>query len=130
MRGAASGERTLLPVIDARRTQAFAAPHEGDGSPLGEPAVLDPGDLGDMAGSLVPRPLAAGDGALRFRAELEAAGAEVPPDGDEVHSVRARHVCTLGERARGVEPEAVEPVYLREPDAKRWLERDERTEKR
>jgi tRNA threonylcarbamoyladenosine biosynthesis protein TsaB len=120
--------RALLPVIDARRRQAFSAPHAADGSPLAAPQVLEPGALAELAESLAASPLAAGDGALRFRAELETVGAEVPPEGDEVHSVRARHLCRLGELAEVVAPEAVEPVYLREPDAKRWLERDERTE--
>ena len=57
--------------------------------------------------------------------ELEAAGATVAPPGDPVHRIAARHICALGEsggrRPRG----AIEPIYLREPDAKRWLERDE-----
>ena len=128
MADAAGGARPLLPVIDARRGQAFAAPHADDGTPLAEPVVLEPEGLADLARSLAEPPLAAGDGALRFRAELEAVGAEVPPDGDEVHSVRARYVCNLGERADATAPEAVEPVYLREPDAKRWLERHDRSD--
>jgi tRNA threonylcarbamoyladenosine biosynthesis protein TsaB len=120
--------RPLLPVLDARRTQAFAAPHDADGTPSGEPQVLDPEGLTELVRSLPAPPLAAGDGALRFRQELEAAGAEVPPAGDPAHSVHARNVCALGDRAGAVAPEAVEPVYLREPDAKRWLERDERSD--
>jgi len=60
-----------------------------------------------------------GDGALRYRSELEAAGASVPPDGDERHRVRARHHVGL---ARDFGPaELVEPLYLRVPDADRTL---------
>jgi hypothetical protein len=46
---------------------------------------------------------------------LEAAGAEIPADGDERHLPRARYHAQL---ARDFGPaEAVEPLYLRIPDA-------------
>jgi tRNA threonylcarbamoyladenosine biosynthesis protein TsaB len=126
--GRGSTPRPPLPVLDARRGQAFTRLHDGSGAPVGEALVAAPERLSDLAGSVDPAPLAAGDGALRFRAELESAGAEVPGDGDPVHSVQARHICALGERANPAPAEGIEPQYLREPDAKRWLKRDERTE--
>jgi tRNA threonylcarbamoyladenosine biosynthesis protein TsaB len=56
-----------------------------------------------------------GDGALRYRAVLESAGAEIPPDDDERHLPRARFHAAL---ARSFGPaDAVEPLYLRVPDA-------------
>ena len=56
-----------------------------------------------------------GDGALRYRETLEAAGAVVPPDDDERHLPRARFHAQL---ARDFGPaELVEPLYVRVPDA-------------
>ena len=58
-----------------------------------------------------------GDGSIRFRSVLEAAGVHVAPDGSEQHVVRALHVCRLVPRAAGAPPAAVFPNYLRQPDA-------------
>ena len=58
-----------------------------------------------------------GDGSVRFRHVLEAAGAEVAPDGSPTHVVRALHVCRLAANVAPTAPEAVFPNYLREPDA-------------
>jgi tRNA threonylcarbamoyladenosine biosynthesis protein TsaB len=121
--------RALLPVLDARRGQAFAAAYpEGERS-YGEPdiKVLTPDELGVLASGL--KPLAAGDGALRFRAELEAVGATVVPEGNAVHRVAARNICALAEEVAPEPAERIEPIYLREPDAKRWLARDDRTDR-
>jgi tRNA threonylcarbamoyladenosine biosynthesis protein TsaB len=86
--------------------------------------VAPPDELAERIGSLASTPLAAGDGALRFAAELEAAGASVAPPQDSIHRIAARHVCAVGEAAIEGTPEQVQPLYLRPPDAKRWLERD------
>jgi tRNA threonylcarbamoyladenosine biosynthesis protein TsaB len=58
-----------------------------------------------------------GDGAVRFRGPLEAAGALVPPDQDGVHRLRAEHVCRLGAAGKPTDRDALLPDYLREPDA-------------
>ena len=116
--------RPRLPVLDARRGQAFAAINGADGDEARAPFLAEPGELAAAAASLEPPPLAAGEGSVRFRAELEAAGAVVPPDGDPVHRVAARHICALGAGAEQSAPERIEPIYLRAPDAKIWLERD------
>ena len=59
--------------------------------------------------------LCVGDGAVRYRSILEERGAEVPPDDDERHLPRARFHAEL---ARDFGPaEAIEPLYLRVPDA-------------
>ena len=106
-----------LPLIDARRGEVFGALYER-GEPLWPPFAAPPGELlarlreGDF------RPLAAGDGSIRFRGMLEEAGIPVEPDGSEAHVVRALHVCRLGAGAPDEPPEAVLPEYLREPDAK------------
>ena len=118
-----AGERPALAAIDARRQEAFVSLSEG-GRELWPPLLIDAPELGRRLAELDGAPLAAGDGALRFRHELETAGAEVPPDADPVHRLAARHVCWLGERLEPARIDDVRPVYLREPDAERWRERD------
>jgi tRNA threonylcarbamoyladenosine biosynthesis protein TsaB len=120
----AAEDHILLPVIDARRSEFFAALYERDGTEIWAPFVAPPDRLDQRLAELDSTPLAAGDGALRFAAELKAAGATVAPPQDEVHRVAARHVCALGEVATAASPNRIEPLYLRPPDAKRWLERD------
>lgn len=100
----AAGAPGATPVIDARRREVFVL--------QGEPRVLAPGEL-----ELEPGTVCVGSGAVRYREVLEAAGAEVPPDGDERHLPRARFHAAL---ARDFGPaEAVEPLYLRVPDVDR-----------
>jgi tRNA A37 threonylcarbamoyladenosine modification protein TsaB len=87
-------------VIDAGRREVFT---------LG-PRVVSPKEL-----ALEPGALCVGDGALRYRSVLEERGAEIPPDDDERHLPRARFHAEL---ARDFGPaEAIEPLYLRVPDA-------------
>ena len=95
----AAGSPGALPVIDARRREVFVPGR-----------VLAPGELEVEAGTLC-----VGSGAVRYRDVLEAAGAEIPPDGDERHLPRARFHARL---AGGFGPaEEVEPLYVRLPDA-------------
>jgi tRNA threonylcarbamoyladenosine biosynthesis protein TsaB len=104
----AEGAPGALPVIDARRREVFTLT---DG-----PRCLRPEQL-----ELEPGTVCVGDGAVRYRALLEAAGAEVPPDGSELHVPRAELHARL---ARDFGPaEAIEPIYLRVPDAERALAR-------
>ena len=114
-----------LPVIDARRSEAFAALFGDDGAELWAAFVTQPAELAARVEELEETPLAAGDGALRFGAELEAAGATVAPPDDPIHRIAARHICAVGEAAAAeATPDQIQPLYLRPPDAKRWLERD------
>jgi tRNA threonylcarbamoyladenosine biosynthesis protein TsaB len=121
-RGAGTG--SVLPVLDARRGEAFAALYDPDGVELWAPFVAGPEELARRVAELDSASLAAGDGALRFAAELKAAGATVSPAEDPVHRIAAQDVCALGEAAAETPPDQIEPLYLRPPDAKRWLERD------
>ncbi len=66
---------------------------------------------------LEPGTVCVGDGARRYRSLVEEKGAEVPPDGDERHLPRARFHAALAEEFKPVE--ALEPLYLRAPDADR-----------
>jgi tRNA threonylcarbamoyladenosine biosynthesis protein TsaB len=118
----AAGSVPVLAALDARRGEAFAAAWAAAGpDALGEalfvPAALAPADLAGRVRTLSPGPLAVGDGALRFRAQLEGAGATVPLDGEAVHRIRAVNVCRLGATGRLTDRDALLPDYLREPDA-------------
>jgi tRNA threonylcarbamoyladenosine biosynthesis protein TsaB len=115
--------RLALPVIDARRGEAFAALY-ADGTEIWEPFVTPPDELAERLRQLDGAVLAAGDGALRFAAELEATGATVAPPEDPIHHLAARDVCAAGEAASEAPPDQIQPLYLRPPDAKKWLERD------
>ena len=100
----AAGAEGGFPVIDARRGEVFVA----------GPLALHP-----EAVELEPGTTCVGDGARRYRQVLEAAGAQVPPDESELHLPRARFHALL---ARDYGPaEAVEPIYVRAPDADRTL---------
>jgi tRNA threonylcarbamoyladenosine biosynthesis protein TsaB len=104
--------RPVLAVIDARRGEAFAA---GDGL---APAVLTPEALGAAVRERAQKGvIAVGDGALKFRELLEAAGAHVPDDGAAVHRVSAREHCRLAVLRAPAADGRVEPEYLRRPDA-------------
>ena len=88
------------PVLDAKRGEVFTV----------GPRACRPDEL-EVAGQTL-----VGDGAVRYRAVFEAAGATVPPDDDESHVPAPR---LLIERAGAFGPAAlVEPLYVREPDAK------------
>lgn len=120
------GERPRLPAIDARRGELFAALYEPGGQTIWEPFVAAPEAVAERAAALALHPLAAGDGSLRFREQLEAAGVEVLPAADPAHLVAARHICALATEAERVRPEQVKPSYLRRPDAEIWRERRQR----
>jgi tRNA threonylcarbamoyladenosine biosynthesis protein TsaB len=105
LRVLAAGAPGAVPVIDAKRREIFT---EVDG----EPAVLAPLNL-----RLDPGTLCVGDGAVRYRDQLTSRGAEIPPDDDERHVPRARFHALL---ARDFGPaDAVQPLYLRVPDAEK-----------
>ena len=100
----AAGAPGALPVIDARRREVFTLVD-------GRPTVLAPSELRPPTGMTC-----VGDGAVRYRALLEAAGAVVPPDDADVHVPWSRHHAAL---ASEFEPaETVEPIYLRAPDVR------------
>ena len=114
---AAAGEPPLvLAVLDARRGEAFAAAWRG-GALAAPAAALSPEALVERVRALGGTPLAVGDGAVRFRGPLEAAGALVPPDEDGAHRLRAEQLCRLGAAGTPTDRDALLPDYLREPDA-------------
>jgi tRNA threonylcarbamoyladenosine biosynthesis protein TsaB len=106
-----------LAVIDARRDEVFGALYDGD-SVLWEPFVAAPEAVADRVRERGTGSLAVGDGAIRFRDVLEAAGAVVPDDDSDAHVVRGLSICRLAATVAPVPVEAVLPDYLRLPDAK------------
>ncbi len=105
-----------LALIDAKRGEVYAALFEGD-EERWPPTVLAIDALVERLRSAPTTPLAAGDGSLRFRDELEAAGVAVAPAESPLHVVSAGHLCRRALDAPDVAPEQVVPNYLREPDA-------------
>ncbi len=108
--------RRRLALIDAKRGELFGTLQTDDGTPA-EELVVRPDEVAPRFGDGVAEALAAGDGSLRFRSVLEAAGIRVAADDSELHVVRALHVCRLAAGAPDTAPEAVFPNYLRDPDA-------------
>jgi tRNA threonylcarbamoyladenosine biosynthesis protein TsaB len=130
----------ILAVLDARRGEAFAAAYltagQGPVEELVSPRALAPEELGSLLVRAEARPsggrdrrwLAIGDGAVRFRGDLEAAGATVPPDASPAHMLSAEAICELGARTQTVTVEqAILPEYGRRPDAEIALERKRAT---
>ena len=105
-----------LPLIDAKRGEVYAALFEA-GEERWPPAVLEIDELLERLRDAAINPLAAGDGSLRFRDELETAGVAVAPAESPLHVVSAGHLCRRALGAPDVAPEQVVPDYLREPDA-------------
>jgi tRNA threonylcarbamoyladenosine biosynthesis protein TsaB len=101
----AAGAPGATPVVDARRREIFALV---DGAPV----VLQPAELPVVGGGTY-----VGDGALRYRETIEAAGGSVPPADSELHLPRARFHAELASEF-GL-PELVQPMYLRIPDVDR-----------
>ena len=99
----AAGSPDAVPVIDARRGEVFVLD--------GEPRVCPPEQLSVHGRRCV------GDGAVRYRVTLEQHGAEIPPDGEDVHLPLARFHAALAERFGP--PAEIEPMYLRLPDAEK-----------
>lgn len=116
--------RPRLAVLDARRGEAFALGCDAAAGAVWGPSALGPADLARRARELGGGAVAAGDGSLRFRAELEAAGVEVLAADDPAHRVPAREVCRLARDGQAGPLETLEPTYLRRPDAELWRERD------
>jgi tRNA threonylcarbamoyladenosine biosynthesis protein TsaB len=98
----AAGAPGAEVLIDARRGELFTLDGEG-AAVVEQPAAV--------AGRLRPGTLCVGDGARRYRALLEEAGAVVPPDADARHAPGVEALAALARES------APEPVYVRRPDA-------------
>ena len=102
-----AGAPGAVPVIDGRRGEVFTLE-------AGVPVVLRPEQV-----KVGPGETYVGDGAVLYRAELEARGAQIPADDDSRHIPWARHTAAL---AKDFGPaDGAEPIYLRVPDAEKAL---------
>lgn len=109
----------VLAVIDARRGEVFAAGWR-DGEALLRPLALAPQALAERLRAGGETWLAVGDGALRFRSDLEDAGCLVATDRSPRHGVAAAMICRLAlEAPETAARDLVVPDYLRPPDAAR-----------
>jgi tRNA threonylcarbamoyladenosine biosynthesis protein TsaB len=126
----------VLAVIDARRGEVFAAAYElaeqGLVHQLAPPRPLPPQQLQSVIGEAhetlgAPgagprRWLAVGDGAVRFRGEIQDAGLPIAPVDSPLHLVSAACLCALGAQAQATSSQAtssqtIVPDYCRRPDA-------------
>ncbi len=108
--------RPVAAIIDARRGEIFAGVWEGEATLLAPQAVA-PDDFCQTLRQLGCEPTAVGDGAVRYRSMLEAAGALIAADEASEHRVSGPAICELGARGDLVSLDKVIPNYLRQPDA-------------
>jgi tRNA threonylcarbamoyladenosine biosynthesis protein TsaB len=118
---------SVVAVLDARRGEVFAAAWrrtelETDvgglaANALIAPAAFAPEALAERLRPLAPGLLAVGEGAVEFRKVLERSGAAVPDGGSAIHLVTAANHCVIATHLEPADPDAVDPQYLRLPDA-------------
>lgn len=121
----AAGTEIVIPVLDARRRELFAAAWPvqaaGAGSRLGAsslaPCAIAPDALAALITGLQASVLAIGEGAVEFREVLERSGASVPEDGSRLHRVSGVWHCRLAGTVKASAPDQIHPEYLRLPDA-------------
>jgi tRNA threonylcarbamoyladenosine biosynthesis protein TsaB len=128
----------VLAVLDARRGEVFVAAYGvaagGSVEELAPPRALAPEDLGEIVEQVSARRedgqsaewRAVGDGAVRFRGQLQDAGVTVPRDSSPLHLLSGQAICALGASGAAVAVptrEAILPDYCRRPDAEISLER-------
>jgi tRNA threonylcarbamoyladenosine biosynthesis protein TsaB len=115
--GGAADQGNVLAILDARRGEAFVAAYDAAGADLLAPAAWKPEQLARVPEIAPGSWRAVGDGAVRFRAELEAVGVAVAPDDADLHRVSAGPLCRLAAEAPPVSRDALVPEYVRAPDA-------------
>ncbi len=101
----AAGSPGAVPVLDARRGEVFTRAR-------GAPTVVKPEELQVEAGTRY-----VGDGAVLYRAGIEAAGGVVPEDESDEHVPWARNLAALASEFGSAD--TLEPLYLRIPDAEK-----------
>ncbi len=110
-------EGPVLAILDARRGEAYVAAYDAAGAQLLAPSAWAPERLAEVPALAPGSWQAVGDGAIRFRAELEAVGVAVSADGADRHKVSAGPLCRLAAEAPPVPRDALVPEYVRAPDA-------------
>jgi tRNA threonylcarbamoyladenosine biosynthesis protein TsaB len=107
----------VLAILDARRGEAYVAAYDAAGAQILAPSAWAPERLAEIPALAPGSWQAVGDGAVRFRAELEAVGVAVSPDDADLHKVSAGPLCRLAAEAPPVPRDGLVPEYVRAPDA-------------
>lgn len=119
-------ESPVLAALDARRGEVFLAAYArgDDFAELAAPRPLKPQEIAAALAQIDgAKPVAVGDGALRFAAELQDAGALIPAEDSPLHLLRATYICELAFQQGAGEPlDEVLPSYGRRPDAEIAIE--------
>lgn len=121
--GAVEGVR--FPVLDARRGEVFVAAWDSAGSRILPPAALPP-EVAIKSILGIDGPVTVGGpGAVLFAGLFADAGISVAEPESESGRLSGPAICRLGAAASDPETgQTPQPIYIREPDAKLWLERD------
>jgi tRNA threonylcarbamoyladenosine biosynthesis protein TsaB len=103
----------LVPLMDAHRSELYAAVYDREARPLGPAVVEAPATL--LAG-LPAEAAFTGDGAVLHHAEIEARcpGARFPERGPFIAGAVARLAARRLRAGEGATPDALRPLYLRE----------------
>jgi tRNA threonylcarbamoyladenosine biosynthesis protein TsaB len=118
-RSAANRGAPIVAWMDAHRGQVFSETYSADGMEVLRPAVSElPGELLDAwkVTAAGPVPIFIGDGAVRYASEIRARFGDAvimnpPPLAPIIGQIAAMHP------ERAVNPHAVVPIYVRQPDA-------------
>lgn len=118
-----ASSRLLCAVLDARRGEAFWALYRPCPTGVQRTTEFRVGPPEKLAGELEASAddvLCLGDGALRYRQLLESAGAAIDPSPDAHPDARDLVQLALPRFVREdtQRPEALQPIYLREADAR------------
>jgi tRNA threonylcarbamoyladenosine biosynthesis protein TsaB len=113
----AGAQGPVAAVLDARRGEAFVAAWDAAGARVLEPSAWRPERLAELPANAPGSWLAVGDGAVRFRADLEAADVLVPDDDAAQHRVMAGPLARLAADGPTVDRDGLVPEYVRPPDA-------------
>lgn len=109
------GEGRVLALLDARKSRVYAALYDGTALVEG-PADIDP----EAAARWGAGAVATGEGALVYQEKVVAAGGRVAADADDpAVGVLARLAAAGLAAGEGIDPASVEPLYLRDADAKK-----------
>ena len=126
-------DRTIEVALDARRGELFHAryrPEPAGPERISEPVVVAPVDLASELRDRGDEVLLAGDGAVRYRDELELPNAHHADHGLAFPSPSSLALIARTRTERGDHGPAdeVRPLYLRRPDAQaKWVPAGEAT---
>jgi tRNA threonylcarbamoyladenosine biosynthesis protein TsaB len=110
----AGGAPTVLALVDAQRGEVFGGVYDSGGRPAGEPRM---GTVESLVEELHDGAAFVGDGALRYRAEIEALvrGARFPEVDLFLAASLGRVALEALRAGRGCAPGELRPLYLRAP---------------